>query len=76
MSFIETKVTEAPWNLKLKILRILNGLKISEAADLCGTDESIYCNWEKGNHFPRRNSVRAIQRAFNLSDEATKEIFG
>jgi transcriptional regulator with XRE-family HTH domain len=76
MSFIETKIAEAPWNLKLKILRVLNGLTMNETADLCGTDKSIYCNWENGKYFPRRNSIRAIQRAFNLSDDAIKEIFG
>jgi transcriptional regulator with XRE-family HTH domain len=76
MSFIETKMAEAPWYLKLKILRVLNGLTMNEAANLCYTDKSIYCNWENGKFFPRRNSIRAIQRAFNLSDDAIKEIFG
>ncbi len=76
MSFIETKITAAPWNLKLKILRVLNGLTMNEAANLCSTDKSIYCNWENGKFFPRRNSIQAIQRGFKLSDDAIKEIFG
>jgi transcriptional regulator with XRE-family HTH domain len=76
MSFIATKMSEAPWYLKLKILRVLNGLTMNEAANLCCTDKSIYCNWENGKFFPRRNSIRAIQRAFDLPDEAVKEIFG
>ena len=76
MSFLETEFGLAPWNRKLKLLRVLNGLTMDEVAGLCKTDKSIYCNWENGKYYPRSNSIQAIKRAFNLSDAALKEIFG
>jgi len=64
---------ELPWNKKIEVLRTMKGWSQEEAAEECFTGQKAYWGWEKGNNFPRKNSRRAIARAFDISE---KEIFG
>ena len=64
---------QASWNKKIALLQVLHGLTQEQAANRCGTNQKAYWNWINGKTYPRKNSRKAIARAFNISEE---EIFG
>jgi DNA-binding XRE family transcriptional regulator len=72
MTYIE-KMDNLPWNRKLATLRAARGLSQNEAADICGTTRKNLFLWEQAKTYPRKNSRRAIARAYELPVE---EIFG
>lgn len=61
-----------PWNKKLEVLRVMKDWNQDEAAKKCFTGQKTYWSWEKGIVYPRKNSIRAICQAFNVSEN---EIF-
>lgn len=62
-----------PWNKKMKILRSIEDISQTEFAIKCNTTQKVYHLWETGKSYPRKNSMIAIARAFEVSVE---EIFG
>ncbi|SHI01489.1 DNA-binding transcriptional regulator, XRE-family HTH domain [Clostridium collagenovorans DSM 3089] len=60
------------WNKKMEVLRVMNNWTQMEAAERCFTVQKAYWSWEAGKVYPRKNSRRAIARAFSVKEE---EIF-
>lgn len=70
---ISNIIRKLRWNKKLKILRTLKEWTQEKAADECCTTPKVYWSWEMGKNYPRKNSKKAIARAFSVTVD---EIFG
>lgn len=46
---------------KLKVLRVLNGLTLKEAADKLGISSATLSNWEHGVTFPDALQIKNIE---------------
>lgn len=46
---------------KLKVLRVLNGLTLKEAADKLGISSATLSNWERGFTFPDALQIKNIE---------------
>ena len=59
MTVLNQRINEAPWFIKLAVLRIMNGWSMKEAAERVCVHSRIYQNWERGRFKPRPwNQVR------------------
>ena len=54
---------------KLKVLRVLNGLTLREAADKLGVSSATLSNWERGVTFPDAVQIKNIEILYNTKYE-------
>lgn len=70
---LNQRINEAPWFIKLAVLRIMNGWSMKEVAERICVHSRIYQNWERGRFKPHpSNQVRLA----NLYSVPHQEIFG
>lgn len=69
---MEELIKKLEWYKKIEVLRVIRGWSQYEAANRCFTGQKNYWSWEKGKVFPRKNSRKAICRAFGVKE---REIF-
>jgi transcriptional regulator with XRE-family HTH domain len=69
MNTLNKKVEDAPWNVKLKILRVLKDCTMATVAEAVCSDPSIICGWENGKTMPRDISKKAISEFYNVPQE-------
>jgi DNA-binding XRE family transcriptional regulator len=70
---INEAFSSAAWNIRLKAIRVLNGLTQQEAANMIGTSRSVYQVWEKGTYIPLEINKASICRVFSVPESL---IFG
>ncbi len=70
---IQERLMSLPWNKKIEVLQVIEGLNQNEAAEKCGTGQKVYWNWINGKSYPRKNSQKAIAAAFGVT---VNDIFG
>jgi len=63
---LQSLISEASWNKKIKLLRILKGWSQCEVAQKCNTGVKNFWNWESGNCYPRIDKRKAIALAFGV----------
>ena len=54
---------------KLKVLSVLNGLTLTEAADKLGISSATLSNWERGVTFPDAVQIKNIEILYNTKYE-------
>ena len=54
---------------KLKVLRVLNGLTLKEAADKLGISSATLSNWERGVTYPDAVQIKNIEILYNTKYE-------
>lgn len=54
---------------KLKVLRVLNGLTLKEAADKLGISSATLSNWERGVTYPDAVQIKNIEVLYNTKYE-------
>lgn len=54
---------------KLKVLRVLNGLTLKEAADKLGISSATLSNWERGITYPDAVQIKNIEVLYNTKYE-------
>lgn len=64
---------KAPWFVRIRTLRALQGWSQDEAAEKIGTSKRLYWNWENGEHYPTQRNRTAIANSFGVTEN---EIFG
>jgi len=66
-------INSLSWNERLRLLRAVKDWSQEKAADMCGTQQKTYWDWEKGKRFPHKNNRKAIANAFGVTEA---DIFG
>ncbi len=64
---------QAPWYVRMSVIRMLRGLTKQQAAEKVGTSYCIYKTWESGNHYPIKLNRQAICKTLGVPEEL---IFG
>jgi transcriptional regulator with XRE-family HTH domain len=68
VSFSNT-IEKMPWNKKMVVARVLKGLTQKQAAEKIGTTQKMIWMWESGRSIPRKMSMKAIARAYEVNSE-------
>lgn len=73
MSVLNQRINEAPWFIKLAVLRIMNGWSMKEVAERLCVHTGIYQNWEHGRFKPHPINQIRLAKLYSVPHE---EIFG
>jgi transcriptional regulator with XRE-family HTH domain len=73
MKEINKMLNKSPWNVKLAVLRVINGFEMKEIAEKCCVHPRIYQHWEHGRFKPHPRNRAFIAKIYSVPE---KEIFG
>ena len=54
---------------KLKVLRVMNGLTLKEAAEKLGISTATLSNWERGVTYPDALQIKNIEMLYRMNYE-------
>jgi len=66
MSVLNQRINEAPWYVKLAVLRNLNGWTMKETAERICVHSRIYQNWEHGRFKPRPSNQVRLAKLYGI----------
>jgi transcriptional regulator with XRE-family HTH domain len=73
MTVLNQRINKAPWNIKLAVLRIMNGWSMKETAERLCVHSRIYQNWESGRFKPHPSNQVRLAKLYAVPQQ---EIFG
>lgn len=72
MTVLNQRINEAPWFIKLAVLRIINGWSMKEVAERLCVHNGVYQHWEHGRFKPHPSNQARLAKLYNVPLE---EIF-